>query len=288
MTKNESSALCASTQGFDFEAMHNGVRCIESLASEDRGTSRQYLFTARGLAELFECGVDTIRRRIETLENTGDLEENANLRFTLDGSCKPTTLYNLDVFNKVAMTFIDNPKAVEIRKAFNDVLVKHETRQDSTPHDYLSALKALVAEVEAKQNAQRALEAEIVAHEADMKEARRTKAHFIEGRDAEMCGRVGGLTKENDRLRTEIGDSRNWKQVKAIKWLGDYFALSKGLFGAIAYKLKGISEELELPRRDIEDSQYGTVKIYHVKAIEELHGRIDRDKNYLSKYRKVA
>lgn len=157
-----------------------------------------------------------------------------------------------------------------------------------TPTDYVAALRALAYEVEAKQKAQRALEAEIVAHEADMKEARRTKAHFIEGRDAEMCGRVGGLTKENDRLRTEIGDSRNWKQVKAIKWLGDYFALSKGLFGAIAYKLKGISEELELPRRDIEDSQYGTVKIYHVKAIEELHGRIDRDKNYLSKYRKVA
>ena len=157
-----------------------------------------------------------------------------------------------------------------------------------TPTDYVAALRALADEVEAKQNAQRALEAEIVAHEADMKEARRTKAHFIEGRDAEMCGRAGGLTKENDRLRTEIGDSRNWKQVKAIKWLGDYFALSKGLFGAIAYKLKGISEELELPRRDIEDSQYGTVKIYHVKAIEELHERIDRDKNYLSKYRKVA
>lgn len=293
MTKNESSALCASTQGFDFEAMHNGVRCIESLASEDRGTARQYRFTARGLAELFECKFDTIQSRIKALVDSGDLNDSKNLeslnvRNDKGNGAVKTTIYDLDVFNKVAMTFIDNPKAVEIRKAFNDVLVRHETRQDSTPHDYLSALKALVAEVEAKQNAQRALEAEIVAHEADMKEARRTKAHFIEGRDAEMCGRVGGLTKENDRLRTEIGDSRNWKQVKAIKWLGDYFALSKGLFGAIAYKLKGISEELELPRRDIEDSQYGTVKIYHVKAIEELHGRIDRDKNYLSKYRKVA
>ena len=52
LKKNESSALCALTQGFDFEAMHNGVRCIESLASEDRGTARQYRFTVKAIEEL--------------------------------------------------------------------------------------------------------------------------------------------------------------------------------------------------------------------------------------------
>lgn len=276
MTKNESSALCASVQVF------GGVRGYE----QDGVAYLHIEDVARGLGFTEKKDdVDYVMwRRVESHLHAlgfGTSAESAN----------PHDYYVPEnIFYRLCMKARNEVAEAFQAKVADEIIpsIRKTGSYSMTPNDYLSALKALVAEVEAKQNAQRALEAEIVAHEADMKEARRTKAHFIEGRDAEMCGRVGGLTKENDRLRTEIGDSRNWKQVKAIKWLDNYFALSNGLFGAIAYKLKGISEELELPRRDIEDSQYGTVKIYHVKAIEELHGRIDRDPNYLSKYRKVA
>ena len=277
MTNGNSSALCAPVQVF------GGVRGYERdgvayLHVED---------VARGLG-FTETHGDAVCVRWQRVE--GYL---ADLRFSpqVENAENPHDYYVPEnIFYRLCMKARNEVAEAFQTKVADEIIpsIRKTGSYSMTPRDYLSALKALVAEVEAKQNAQRALEAEIVAHEADMKEARRTKAHFIEGRDAEMCGRVGGLTKENDRLRTEIGDSRNWKQVKAIKWLGDYFALSKGLFGAIAYKLNGISEELELPRRDIEDSQYGTVKIYHIKAIEELHGRIDKDPNYLSKYRKVA
>ena len=69
-------------------------------------------------------------------------------------------------------------------------------------------------------------------------EAIRTKYHFVEGRDAEMCGRVGGLTKsnadlrqkntqltnanselvtENNTLKDELGRGRNWLTINEIK-----------------------------------------------------------------------
>lgn len=281
MTKNESSALCASVQVF------GGVRGYERdgvayLHIEDVARGLGFTTTTeKGGVEYTNVRWSRVEECLQDLNFLPQVAENGN----------PHDYYIPEnIFYRLCMKARNEFAEAFQAKVADEIIpsIRKTGSYSMTPTDYLSALKALVAEVEAKQNAQRALEAEIVAHEADMKEARRTKAHFIEGRDAEMCGRVGGLTKENDRLRTEIGDSRNWKQVKAIKWLGDYFALSKGLFGAVAYKLKGISEELELPRRDIEDSQYGTVKIYHVKAIEELHGRIAKDPNYLSKYRKVA
>lgn len=280
MTSND-SAICSRSQDFDFGAMHNGVSCIESLSAGDRGTARQYRFTARGLAELFECKFDTIQSRIKALVDSGDLNDSKNLeslnvRNDKGNGAVKTTIYDLDVFNKLAMTFIDNPRAAQIRCAFNDVLVKHETGASPVPMDYEAALVELLAKVRENKRL-----------EAERDEAIRTKYHFVEGRDAEMCGRVGGLTKENERLRTENGDSRNWKRVRAIKWLPDYFSLSDGLYLAVAYRLKSICKELDVAPRDIEDSQYGTVKIYPVKAIEILHERIHKDDNMLKKFRKA-
>ena len=64
---------------FDFESEHNGVQCIESLKPEDRGTERQFWFTAKMLATVFDCAdPKTVRSRIETLVNTGDLDEGEN------------------------------------------------------------------------------------------------------------------------------------------------------------------------------------------------------------------
>lgn len=116
-------------------------------------------------------------------------------------------------------------------------------------------------------------------------EAVRTKYFFVEGRDAKMCGMVGGLTNANERLREQIGDAKNWKCVKAIKWLKDYFLLSQGLYIAVANKLKEICKSMNLERREIESSEHGTVKIYPQAAIDILHERVKNDQNMLSKYR---
>jgi prophage antirepressor-like protein len=50
---------------------------------------------------------------------------------------------------------------------------------------------------------------------AQRDEAIRTKAHFVEGRDAEMCGRNGGLTKSNNLLRNK--NSALQTQIDTLK-----------------------------------------------------------------------
>ena len=55
------------------QSMHNDIQCIESLDPNDKCTSRQYWFTASMLANIFDISKDTVRRRIESLAEWGEL-----------------------------------------------------------------------------------------------------------------------------------------------------------------------------------------------------------------------
>ena len=115
----------------------------------------------------------------------------------------------------------------------------------------------------------------------------KTKAWIGSKREATAMNTASQKSKENEKLKEQIGDAKNWKSVTAIPWLEEYFALSKGLYGAVANKLKGICEELGLRRKDIPDSRYGTIKVYPVEAINMLMMRVMSDQNMLRKYRKA-
>lgn len=122
-------------------------------------------------------------------------------------------------------------------------------------------------------------------------EAIRTKCHFVEGRDAKVCGELGGLRTQNEALRKQIGDSKTYKAATAIPWLPDYFDMSnRGLYNALAHKLKKLEAEMspEYKHIDIQDSRWGSVKAYHVAVIERLHEMVQADENLMKKYRKVA
>ena len=122
-------------------------------------------------------------------------------------------------------------------------------------------------------------------------EAIRTKCHFVEGRDAKVCGELGGLRTQNEALRKQIGDSKTYKAATAISWLPDYFDMSnRGLYGSLAAKLKKLEAEMPpaFAHIDIQDSRWGSVKAYHVAVIERLHEMVQLDENLMKKYRKVA
>lgn len=123
--------------------------------------------------------------------------------------------------------------------------------------------------------------------EAQRDEAVKTKAWIGTRREATAMNTASQKSRECERLREQLGDAQNWKAVTAIPWLRDYFALSKGLYGAIANKLKAICIEYGLERRDIPDMKYGTVKAYPVEAINILQMRVQGDPNMLGKYRAV-
>lgn len=209
----ESNPLAVKGDNFDFNAKHNGVSCIASFNPMDRGTERQYRFTVAMMCVLFNVTDKTIRNKWKRLEKQGEISNCNFLQLLLPGNSKPSLTCDLTVFNKTAMT-MDSDVAIDIRSKFNDVIIKAETqtvlRKHALPQTFAEALRAYADEVEQREIA-----------EAERDEAVRTKYLFVEGRDAKVCGELGGLRTQNEALRKQIGDSKRYKAVSAITWITD-------------------------------------------------------------------
>ena len=122
-------------------------------------------------------------------------------------------------------------------------------------------------------------------------EAIRTKAQIGSNREATAMNTASQKSKECEKLRKQIGDSKTYKAVTAITWLPDYFNMSnRGLYGSLAANLKKIEAGMtsEFKHTDIEDSRWGKVNAYHVDVIERLHEMVQADENLMKKYRKIA
>ena len=127
--------------------------------------------------------------------------------------------------------------------------------------------------------------------EMERDEAIRTKAMIGSRREATAMNTASQKSKECEKLREQIGDSKTYKAVTAITWLPDYFNMSnRGLYGSLAANLKKIEAGMtsEFKHIDIPDSRFGKVKAYHVDVIERLHEMVQADENLMSKYRKIT
>ena len=292
---NEVKNPASANQLFDFNAIHNGEACIASLDPKDRGTERQFRFTRALLCTLLGVkSEDTITNHVDKLLKRGVVTETRNLVSvmlpdSLGRECIKTTLYDLTVFNHLVMR-LDTDKAWEMKEKFNDVLVERETGvtqgqpqpqpQLALPTTYLEALEALVASEKAK-----------LALQAERDEAIRTKSQIGSRREATAMATASAKSKECEKLREQIGDSKTYKAATAISWLPDYFDMSnRGLYNALAHKLKKLEAEMPpaFAHIDIQDSRWGTVKAYHVAVIERLHEMVQSDENLMQKYRKIA
>ena len=127
--------------------------------------------------------------------------------------------------------------------------------------------------------------------EMERDEAIRTKAMIGSRREATAMNTASQKSKECEKLREQIGDSKTYKAVTAITWLPDYFNMSnRGLYGSLAANLKKIEASMtsEFKHIDIQDSRWGKVKAYHVDVIERLHEMVQADENLMAKYRKIT
>lgn len=206
-----------------------------------------------------------------------DVGENTRLYDFSNGGRSPIIVSEPGLYSLVLCSNKPEAKAFK-RWITHDVIpsIRKTGAYQIAPKDYASALRALAAEVEQK---------ELALAERD--EAIRTKAHFVEGRDAEMCGRVGGLTNANERLREQIGDSTNWKQAKAIPWLRKYFDVRiNGFFGQLGKVLTRLSTNMGMETRTVEDMSWGVVKAYHITVINQLQSLLDAGEDILPKYRR--
>ena len=169
------------------QSMHNDIQCIESLDPNDKGTSRQYWFSANMLANIFDITRQAVKNNIDFLEKWGEVTIVKNLTIVQTqnsaGAVKDTTLYDLQVFNKLAMQ-LRTDAAMEIRSKFSDILVEIETtgqynvqKQDPSYmiEDPIERAKAWIKEQEEK----RALESEKKALEEKNKELQSTNDELV-------------------------------------------------------------------------------------------------------------
>ena len=155
------------------------------------------------------------------------------------------------------------------------------------PKTLPEALRAYADEVERRE----AAEKRAITAESERDEAIRTKAQIGSNREATAMNTASQKSKECEKLREQIGDSKTYKAVTAISWLTDYFDISnRGLYVSIASKLKKLEAEMppKYAHTDIQDSRWGTVKAYHVDVIERFHEMVQSDENLMKKYRKIA
>lgn len=192
------------------QSMHNDIQCIESLDPNDKGTSRQYWFTASMLANIFDISKDTVRRRIESLAEWGELTVTQNCVTVQmqnnSGAISDVTLYDLHAFNKLAMD-LRTSAAREIKSKFSDILVEIETtgqyNAKNMPKSLPEALRAYADAIEAKEQADKECERQRLIAE----EAIRTKAQIGTKREATAMNTASRLSKENTKLKDELADT---------------------------------------------------------------------------------
>ena len=272
-----------------FGQKHNDIDC--ALCPTAKRACNRAWFSAKQVENWSEMSKMTLWRWLERIEKARRISRVSDMiQWKMpheQGGSTPTTLYNLNVLNQLAMACIDNEKLNDISCKFSDMLSEKMTErmsgtqpqpQPTLPTTYLEALEALVASEKAK-----------LALQAERDEAVRTKAEIGSRREATAMNTASQKSKECEKLREQIGDSKTYKAAKAIPWLSEYFnTRNRGLYNALAHKLKKI--EADMPSKFahimIDDSQYGQIKAYHIGVIEKLHEMVQADEEFMKDYRK--
>lgn len=205
-----------SEQLFDFNAVHNGEACIESLDPKDRGTERQFRFTRALLCTLLGVkSENTITNHVQALINRGVIDNVKNLTLYQSSHGLPMMLYDLKVFNYLVMR-LDTDKAWEKKAKFNDVLVERETgvtqaQTQPTIFDYARALIAEKERSDALEAQNKALQAEhdetkaLLAEEKEkVSNLERTKAWIGDKKTATAMSTASAKSKECECLKKEL------------------------------------------------------------------------------------
>lgn len=162
------------------------------------------------LANIFDISFKTVKNNVDFLVKWGEVTDCKNLHTVQTqnnvGAVNDTTLYDLQVFNKLAMQ-LRTDAAMEIRSKFSDILVEIETtgqyNAKDMPKSLPEALRAYADAIEAKELADKECERQRLIAE----EAIRTKAQIGAKREATAMNTASRLSKENTKLKDELADT---------------------------------------------------------------------------------
>lgn len=196
------------------------------------------------------------------------------------GEKRPMYVLSKDGFMMVTMGYT-TPEAMRIKEAyiarFNEMEEQLRTTSPLLPNfrDPIAAAEAWIVAERAR-----------LAEQARADYYQRTKAEIGSRREATAMNTASVLSKQNDKLRTEIGDSRTWKQVKALPWFLEVFIDVPAAYSVAGRKLSELSRRLGYEIREIEDSRFGSVKAYHADVIKAFRVALRDDLNMMRKYRR--
>lgn len=259
-----------------FGGNHNGINCIQKTNAE-RPCDKIW-FTAKQIEEWSGMSKTTLNRRLSKLAEVGRLSVSDMKQIKIpdnNGRDHESTIYNLNVLNQLAMVELDNDNLNETAKKFSDILSEVETTgsygvtQKVLPNDYLTALKALVAAEEEKQRL--ALENKFITEqkalaEQQRDEAIRTKSYISDKKTATALGQVGGLVKENNRLKDDLYGNRNYRTIRAVASMNH---LSDRDISWRRLKAYCITNNLQIKK--VQDEKFGTISSYPVEAFNAVY-----------------
>ena len=310
------------TDGLVFGQKHNDIDCALCPTAK-RACDRAWV-TAKNLEEWSSMSTTTLWRWLGRLEKARRISTFSDMKKWsiphAQGGSTPTTFYNLNVLNQLAMVCLDNEKLNEVSCQFSDILSEVETTGSysiTKPDSYMIEDKIERAKrwIEETEEWQKALSAEETAHAetkallAEEKEKveylERSKSWINDKKTASAMGTAGAKSKECDRLKKEVCELKSEMDLKiynvreAIRkefeesWVtARDWCYKHGLPVSID-KLKWIvSAKLAeicaaYPDRDQWHTKASGVRVFPKWACDILDKMYDEDDTFLSEYRTV-
>ena len=222
-----------------FGQKHNDIDCA-LCPSAKRACDRAWV-TAKNLEEWSRMSTTTLWRWLGRLEKARRISTFSDMKKWsiphAQGGSTPTTLYNLNVLNQLAMACIDNEKLNDISCKFSDILSEVETtgsygmtqisRKDQLFLDIIHAesedarVSALTELNEINKQEVKALQAEheetkvLLAEEKEKVEyLERSKSWIGDKKVASAMGTAGAKSKECERLKKELDKVESERDVQ--------------------------------------------------------------------------
>lgn len=265
--------------------MNDSVKSLVEVSTRTINGKEVLAVTSLQVAKHFEKEHKHVLRDIRIIleaDEDGFSESNFGLSSYLTEQNKEMPMYVMskDGFVLLVMGYT-GPEAMRMKKAyiarFNEMEEQLRTTSPLLPNfrDPIAAAEAWIVAERAR-----------LAEQARADYYQRTKAEIGSRREATAMNTASVLSKQNDKLRTEIGDSRTWKQVKALPWFLEVFIDVPAAYSVAGRKLSERSRRLGYEIREVEDTRYGIVKAYHADVITAFRVALRDDLNMMRKYRR--
>ena len=204
-----------------FGQKHNDIDCALCPTAK-RACDRAWV-TAKQIENWSRMSTTTLWRWLEKLEKARRIATFSDMKKWQmpheQGGSTPTTLYNLNVLNQLAMVCIDNEKLNEVSCKFSDILSEVETTGSYSirkPDSYMidDPIERAKRWIEETEEWQKALSSEETAHaetKALLAEERekvdnleRSKSWINDKKTATAMGTASAKSKECERLEKEV------------------------------------------------------------------------------------